>query len=75
MPRLTLPPKKKKSSKTAGPPSTADEYLAAGVEFEEAGEKWRAGDAAKSARFFSRALETYSEGLSKLRTFDLAYNM
>ncbi|GLA06095.1 hypothetical protein AnigIFM60653_006618 [Aspergillus niger] len=46
-----------------------------GVEQEEAGEKWRAGDAAKSLRFFMRAINTYDEGLSKHPSaFDLAYN-
>ncbi|MCJ1286649.1 hypothetical protein MMC26_005995 [Xylographa opegraphella] len=56
-------------------PETADEYLAAGVEAEEAGEKWRAGDAAKSARFFVRAIELYHAGLGRFPdSFDLAYN-
>ncbi|RKF55702.1 hypothetical protein OnM2_087041 [Erysiphe neolycopersici] len=39
--------KKKKSKHTPTTPSTADEYLAAAVNFEEAGEKWRGGDAVK----------------------------
>lgn len=48
---------------------------AVGVEQEEAGEKWRAGDAAKSLRFFMRAITTYDQGLGKHPTsFDLAYN-
>ena len=47
----------------------------AGVDHEEAGEKWRAGDAAKSLRFFLRAIDTYSEGLQRFPdSFDLAYN-
>jgi hypothetical protein len=46
-----------------------------GVEQEEAGEKWRAGDAAKSLRFFMRAITTYDEGLQRHpNAFDLAYN-
>lgn len=46
-----------------------------GVEQEEAGEKWRAGDAAKSLRFFIRAITTYDQGLGKHpASFDLAYN-
>ncbi|KAE8351763.1 hypothetical protein BDV28DRAFT_13837 [Aspergillus coremiiformis] len=54
---------------------TADEFLAVGVEQEEAGEKWRAGDAAKSMRFFMRAIATYDDGLKKHpHAFDLAYN-
>ncbi|KKZ63465.1 hypothetical protein EMCG_02196 [[Emmonsia] crescens] len=64
---------KKKARNTE--PETADEYLAAGVELEEAGEKWRAGDAVKSMRFFMRAIETYDTGLQKFpNSFDLAYN-
>ncbi|KAJ6107679.1 hypothetical protein N7523_009002 [Penicillium sp. IBT 18751x] len=65
---------KKKAAKQAAP-VTADDYLAEGVELEEAGEKWRAGDAAKSMRFFMRAISMYDEGLQKHPTaFDLAYN-
>ena len=46
-----------------------------GVDFEEAGEKWWAGDASKSLRFFLRATETYDAGLEKHpHSFDLAYN-
>lgn len=49
--------------------------MAAGVELEEAGEKWRAGDAAKSMRFFMRAIANYDDGLQKHPgAFDLAYN-
>ncbi|KAA6416174.1 MAG: hypothetical protein FRX48_00894 [Lasallia pustulata] len=56
-------------------PETADDFLAAGVHFEEAGEKWRAGDAAKATRFFVRAIETYDSGLQGFpHSFDLAYN-
>lgn len=52
-----------------------DNTLTVGVDFEEAGEKWRAGDAQKSARFFVRALEDYDAGLQQFPTsFDLAYN-
>ncbi|KAI1136308.1 hypothetical protein F5Y05DRAFT_415496 [Hypoxylon sp. FL0543] len=54
---------------------TADDYLSAGVDFEEAAGKWRAGDAAKSIRFFQRALDVYGAGLEKFpRSIDLAYN-
>ncbi|KAL2074641.1 hypothetical protein VTL71DRAFT_8419 [Oculimacula yallundae] len=66
---------KKKSKHVQSAPETADEYLAAGVDFEEAGEKWRGGDAAKSTRFFVRAIDCYDEGLRKFpNSFDLAYN-
>ncbi|KAI9645992.1 hypothetical protein NHQ30_005430 [Ciborinia camelliae] len=66
---------KKKSKHTPQIPATADEYLAAGVDFEEAGEKWRGGDAVKSTRFFIRAVNNYEEALKKFpNSFDLAYN-
>jgi len=75
MPRLTLPPKKKKSAKTTIAPETAGEYLAAGVDFEGAAEKWRAGDSEKSYRFFVRAIANYDEGLRRFpQDFDLSYN-
>ena len=49
--------------------------LPAGVDFEEAAGKWRAGDAVKSVRFFGRALEVYDQGLRKFpSSLDLAYN-
>ncbi|RYO80092.1 hypothetical protein DL764_009943 [Monosporascus ibericus] len=52
-----------------------DDYLAAGVDFEEAAGKWRAGDSTKSMRFFGRAIDVYGEGLQKFPdNFDLAYN-
>ncbi|KAL4788438.1 hypothetical protein BJX76DRAFT_315714 [Aspergillus varians] len=67
--------KSKKKSAQQQAPRTADEFLAVGVEQEEAGEKWRAGDAAKSLRFFMRAIATYDEGLHRHpNAFDLAYN-
>ncbi|KIX02739.1 uncharacterized protein Z518_08681 [Rhinocladiella mackenziei CBS 650.93] len=54
---------------------TADDFQAAGVDFEEAAGKWRAGDAVKSMRFFSRAIEVYDQGLTKFpSSLDLAYN-
>lgn len=37
--------------------------------------QWRAGDAAKSLRFFVRATETYDAGLQSFpQSVDLAYN-
>ncbi|KIW22870.1 uncharacterized protein PV07_11121 [Cladophialophora immunda] len=54
---------------------TVDDFQAAGVDFEEAAGKWRAGDAVKSMRFFSRAIEVYDQGLQTFPTsIDLAYN-
>ncbi|EFQ99873.1 hypothetical protein MGYG_02885 [Nannizzia gypsea CBS 118893] len=56
-------------------PESADEFLAEGVDLEEAGEKWRAGDPVKSMRFFMRAIEMYENGLRRYpASFDLAYN-
>ena len=62
-------------------PGTGDSLCArtnqhtAGVDFEEGGEKWRAGDLTKSFRFFTRAVETYDAGLYRFpQSFDLAYN-
>ncbi|KAN0114489.1 hypothetical protein V8E51_004033 [Hyaloscypha variabilis] len=74
-PKQFLKESKKKSKHAPSAPTTADEYLAAGVDFEEAGEKWRGGDAAKSTRFFVRAIDCYDEALKKFpHSFDLAYN-
>ncbi|EED17035.1 conserved hypothetical protein [Talaromyces stipitatus ATCC 10500] len=67
--------KSKKKGRHQADPETADEFLAAGVEQEEGGEKWRAGDAVKAMRFFMRAIEMYDNGLAKFpKSFDLAYN-
>ncbi|KAI0007862.1 hypothetical protein F4779DRAFT_590003 [Xylariaceae sp. FL0662B] len=64
-------PKPKKEQKL----ETADDFQAAGVEFEEAAGKWRAGDAAKSMRFFQRAIDVYGQGLQRFpQNIDLAYN-
>ncbi|TVY67512.1 UPF0656 protein [Lachnellula suecica] len=88
-PKQFLKESKKKSKHAPQTPTTADEYLAgnkanwttlltwniAGVDFEEAGEKWRGGDSAKSTRFFVRAIECYDQALKMFPTsFDLAYN-
>ncbi|OJD35360.1 tetratricopeptide-like helical [Diplodia corticola] len=56
-------------------PQTEDDFLDAADEFEKSAGKWRAGDAAKSARFFQRAVDAYAAGLQKFpQSFDLAYN-
>ncbi|RLL99075.1 hypothetical protein CFD26_107112 [Aspergillus turcosus] len=74
-PKAFLKESKSKRKVAQRAPETADEFLAAGVEQEEGGEKWRAGDAAKSLRFFMRAITIYDEGLQKHpHAFDLAYN-
>ena len=55
--------------------SSCDSLVIAGVECEEAAGKHRAGDPAKSMRFFERAINTYDEGIGKFpASFDLAYN-
>ncbi|KAI9771896.1 MAG: hypothetical protein M1840_001666 [Geoglossum simile] len=61
--------KKKGEEKDKGP-TTVDEYLAVGVDYEEAGEKWRAGDAAK-VRLFSGCTTILhgSDGLQSTRFF------
>ena len=47
-----------------------------GVDLEEAGEKWRAGDAAKSARFFLKAIDNYQTGIQSFpEDFNLVYNL
>ncbi|GME27136.1 Tetratricopeptide-like helical [Neofusicoccum parvum] len=56
-------------------PETEDDFLDAADEFEKSAGKWRAGDAAKSARFFQRAIDAYAAGLQRFpQSFDLAYN-
>lgn len=55
--------------------NTIAHFAIAGVDYEEAAGKWRAGDAVKSMRFFSRAIEVYDQGLHKFpSSLDLAYN-
>ncbi|KAL8943592.1 MAG: hypothetical protein Q9216_000957 [Gyalolechia sp. 2 TL-2023] len=62
-------------SRGCHPNVPSNNSIAVGVDFEEAGEKWRAGDAQKAARFFVRALDNYDVGLKQFpRSFDLAYN-
>ncbi|KAI5301058.1 hypothetical protein KEM56_002011, partial [Ascosphaera pollenicola] len=67
--------KKNKQQQQNTAPETADEFLAAGVELEEGGEKWRVGDPVKGMRFYMRAIEMYDNGLRHYpNAFDLAYN-
>lgn len=55
--------------------TTHADWVSAGVDFEEAAGKWRAGDGPKSMRFFSRAVDVYDQGLRKYpASLDLAYN-
>ncbi|CAG5178959.1 uncharacterized protein ALTATR162_LOCUS8962 [Alternaria atra] len=75
-----MPPKKFLKPKPKGKikppdPETENDFLEAADEFEQAAGKWRAGDAAKAARFFNRAIDAYNEGLKRHpQSFDLAYN-
>ncbi|KAI9839116.1 MAG: hypothetical protein M1819_003109 [Sarea resinae] len=74
-PKQRLKEHKKKTKQKNQGPETADEFLEVGVQFEEAAEKWRAGDAAKSVRFFLRAIENYDTALKQFPdSFDMAYN-
>ena len=74
-PKAFLQPSKAQKKRREQPPETVDEYQAAAIEHEEAGEKWRAGDAVKSMRFFQRAIDVYEEGLRRYpHNLDLAYN-
>ncbi|KAF1958855.1 hypothetical protein CC80DRAFT_490637 [Byssothecium circinans] len=67
-----MPPKRKEVKKA---PQTENEFLEAADDHEQAAGKWRAGDAAKSLRFFNRAIDAYNEGLKKFpNSFDLSYN-
>lgn len=66
----------RKQAAIVAAPDLPDEFLALGVQHEESGEKWRAGDAAKAVRFFKRAMEVYGEGIRRYpQDFDLAFNM
>lgn len=68
-------PGKKASSKKSSEPETEIEFLNAADEQEKGGHKWKAGDAIKATRFFSRALDLYNNGLGRYpESFDLAYN-
>ncbi|PSN63190.1 hypothetical protein BS50DRAFT_648668 [Corynespora cassiicola Philippines] len=78
-----MPPKRKtdflkpkpKAKGKAPEPQSEDDFLDVADEFERSAGKWRAGDAAKAARFFNRAIDMYNEGLKQYpKSFDLAYN-
>ncbi|TGZ82377.1 hypothetical protein EX30DRAFT_394698 [Ascodesmis nigricans] len=56
-------------------PETADDFLAAGIEYEESGDRWRPGDKLKAGRFYVRAIEAYQACLVRdPQAFDAAYN-
>ncbi|KAF2501767.1 hypothetical protein BU16DRAFT_569671 [Lophium mytilinum] len=78
-----MPPKRrdvlknisKQSKRQPKTPESENDFLEAADEHEQSGGKWRAGDAAKSLRFFQRAIDAYDEGLKRFpKSFDLAYN-
>ncbi|KAF2756471.1 hypothetical protein EJ05DRAFT_539429 [Pseudovirgaria hyperparasitica] len=65
----------KSFSKRAKEPEDENDFLETADDFEKTGGKWRAGDTAKSARNYKRAIEVYNEGLARFpKSFDLAYN-
>ncbi|KAI0435246.1 hypothetical protein F5Y09DRAFT_336997 [Xylaria sp. FL1042] len=71
------PPRLKsaKKNRDSGKLVDTDDYLQLGDSHEEAMRKHRFGDPAKALRFADRALDVYSQGLTKFpRSFDLAYN-
>ncbi|KAF8545169.1 hypothetical protein BDD12DRAFT_871855 [Trichophaea hybrida] len=56
-------------------PETANDFLSAGIEYEESGDRWRPGDKPKAGRFYQRAIEAYQSCLKlNPRSFDAAYN-
>ena len=56
-------------------PETADDFLSAGIEYEESGDRWRPGDKPKAGRFYQRAIDAYTSALAlDARAFDAAYN-
>jgi len=66
---------KPKGKAKAQEPQSENDFLEAADECEQGAGKWRAGDAAKAARFFNRAINYYIMGLEKFpQSFDLAYN-
>ncbi|KAI1310898.1 hypothetical protein F5Y03DRAFT_9567 [Xylaria venustula] len=71
------PPRLKPAKKNQQPaqPVDEDDYLALADSHEEAMGKHRVGNPTKALRFLDRAVDVYSQGLSKFpRSFDLAYN-
>ncbi|KAF3937182.1 hypothetical protein ABW19_dt0202468 [Dactylella cylindrospora] len=72
-PFVIAPPSRRKKGQKA--PETADEYLAAAVDLEESGERWRSGDVAKAGRFFVQAIDAYEVTLLRYPdNFDARYN-
>ncbi|RWA14289.1 hypothetical protein EKO27_g824 [Xylaria grammica] len=70
-PRLKLAKKNRDAAKLVD----TDDYLQLGDSHEEAMRKHRVGDPAKALRFADRALDVYSQGLTRFpHSFDLAYN-
>ncbi|QIW97820.1 hypothetical protein AMS68_003338 [Peltaster fructicola] len=75
MVRTKLSPRGGKKAAKQSVPESADDFQALADEEESRGGKWRAGDPAKSARAFERAVTLYDQGLAQYPdNFDLAYN-
>ncbi|KAI5847595.1 hypothetical protein BZA05DRAFT_475813 [Tricharina praecox] len=71
-----MPPKKYHThSKRRQVPTTSAEFFSAAIEYEEAGDRWSAGDAKKALRFWVRAAEAYESSLNLALDFDAAYNL
>ncbi|PWW72867.1 hypothetical protein C7212DRAFT_366278 [Tuber magnatum] len=74
MPKRRLPPVRSNKRKKKLP-ETSEEFLDAGIELEESGDRWRAGDKVKAGRFYLKAIESYEAALQRNpRSFDATYN-
>ncbi|KAG0639623.1 hypothetical protein HOY80DRAFT_75048 [Tuber brumale] len=74
MPKRRFPPVRSNKRKKELP-ETSEEFLDAGIELEESGDRWRAGDKAKAGRFYFKAIESYEAALKRnSRSFDATYN-
>ncbi|KAA8892738.1 hypothetical protein FN846DRAFT_982211 [Sphaerosporella brunnea] len=63
------------SKKNKKVPETADDFLDAGIEYEESGDRWKPGDKQKALRFYNRAIEAYQSAIRlNPRSFDATYN-
>ncbi|CUS07040.1 unnamed protein product [Tuber aestivum] len=74
MPKRRLPPIRSNKRKKKLP-ETSEEFLDAGIELEESGDRWRAGDKVKAGRFYIKAIESYEAALQRNQwSFDATYN-
>ncbi|RPB04918.1 hypothetical protein L873DRAFT_1840353 [Choiromyces venosus 120613-1] len=74
MPKRKFPPIRSNKRKKKLP-ETSEEFLDVGIELEESGDRWRAGDKIKAGRFYYKAIESYEAALQRNpKSFDAAYN-